>query len=106
RPMITARELTKVHQEVLRGTSSEIMAKLKQPRGEFTIVLGPTINMFESGVCSLEPISATDLAHEFLQLTESGAVSRREAITQLSKRHRRSAREVYSLIEGAKNSVE
>ncbi len=38
-----ARELTKIHQEVLRGSSEEVFEKISKqtPRGEFILVIGP-----------------------------------------------------------------
>jgi 16S rRNA (cytidine1402-2'-O)-methyltransferase len=46
RPIVAARELTKIHQEILRGTASEVLERLGQPRGEFTLIVGPSINTF------------------------------------------------------------
>ncbi len=42
RPLVAARELTKVHEEMLRGTVSSARAHFAQvePRGEFTLVVG------------------------------------------------------------------
>ena len=42
RPMALARELTKVHEQVLRGSASEVRAALRedQKRGEIVLVLG------------------------------------------------------------------
>jgi 16S rRNA (cytidine1402-2'-O)-methyltransferase len=40
RPLVAARELTKLHEEVLRGTAGEVLEALdEQPRGEFTLVI-------------------------------------------------------------------
>lgn len=41
RPMVAARELTKIHQEIVRGTVSEVEAHFteKEPRGELTLVI-------------------------------------------------------------------
>jgi len=39
RAITLTRELTKLHEEVLRGTPAEVAADLKQARGEFTIVI-------------------------------------------------------------------
>jgi 16S rRNA (cytidine1402-2'-O)-methyltransferase len=40
RRLVAARELTKLHEEVLRGTAAEVLAALReQPRGEFTLVI-------------------------------------------------------------------
>ena len=41
RRITLTRELTKVHEEVLRGTAAEVATELKQVRGEFTIVIAP-----------------------------------------------------------------
>jgi 16S rRNA (cytidine1402-2'-O)-methyltransferase len=42
RRVAVCRELTKVHEEVVRGTASEVAARFeKAPRGEITLVLGP-----------------------------------------------------------------
>lgn len=42
RPVAVCRELTKLHQEVLRGTAAEVAAAVTEtPRGEITLVIGP-----------------------------------------------------------------
>jgi len=42
RPVVVARELTKIHEQVLRGTAAEVRAALPagRRRGEFVLVLG------------------------------------------------------------------
>ena len=40
RPVAVCRELTKLHEEVFRGTAAEALAYFGSPRGEFVIVLG------------------------------------------------------------------
>jgi 16S rRNA (cytidine1402-2'-O)-methyltransferase len=42
RPIAVCRELTKLHEEVVRGTSSEVLELLqsRRPRGEYTLVIG------------------------------------------------------------------
>ena len=40
--LAVCRELTKLHEEVWRGTASEALDYFAEPRGEFTIVIGPT----------------------------------------------------------------
>lgn len=42
RPIAVARELTKLHEEIVRGSISEARAHFQQhePRGEFTLVVG------------------------------------------------------------------
>ena len=39
RPMAVCRELTKLHEEVFRGTVSQAIQHFQEPRGEFTLVI-------------------------------------------------------------------
>ena len=99
RPIIAARELTKLHQELLRGTASELAEQVSDPRGEFTIVVGPAVKRLDSGEIRL---SDEDVAREFWRITETGGGSRRQAVTELARKSGRSARDVYSAIERVK----
>ena len=42
-PVVVARELTKIHEELVRGTASELAARFaeKAPKGEVTVVFAP-----------------------------------------------------------------
>ena len=100
RPIMVARELTKVHQEFLRGAASEVVKQLQPvPKGEFTVVIGPSA---ETARAAMRP-SDDGIAHEFGLITESGNLSRREAISATAKRLGLPARDVYAAIERAKN---
>ena len=102
RPIVAARELTKVHQEFLRGTAGELSERLSGPRGEFTIIAGPQTKSLETNEI---PSSDADVAREFWRITENGGGSRRQIVTELAKRSGLSAKDVYSAIERAKKSV-
>jgi 16S rRNA (cytidine1402-2'-O)-methyltransferase len=102
RPIIAARELTKVHQEFLRGTAREVSERLSSARGEFTLIIGPFSKSLEDNEMEL---SDSDLAREFRQITEIGGRSRRQIVAELAKKSRRSAKEVYSAIERGKKLV-
>jgi 16S rRNA (cytidine1402-2'-O)-methyltransferase len=41
RPLCICRELTKLHEEIFRGTAAEALAHFTAPRGEFTVVIAP-----------------------------------------------------------------
>jgi 16S rRNA (cytidine1402-2'-O)-methyltransferase len=102
RPIIAARELTKVHQEFLRGTAHELSERLSNPRGEFTLIVGPAVKLLEDNEMEL---TDADVAREFWRITENGGGSRRQIVAELAKKSGRSAREVYSAIERAKKLV-
>jgi 16S rRNA (cytidine1402-2'-O)-methyltransferase len=102
RPMVIGRELTKIHQEFIRGTAPEILQRLGDPRGEFTIIVGPPVNAHEENGLSF---SDDEVAREFWRLTESGQTSRREAVRLVAQGSGRSSRDVYSVIERAKKLV-
>ena len=99
RPMMIAREVTKIHQEFIHGTASELLDRLSDPKGEFTIIVGPAINIHEDiGL----PASDDQVVREFWRLTEYGQASRREAVRLVAQGSGRSSRDVYSVIERAK----
>jgi 16S rRNA (cytidine1402-2'-O)-methyltransferase len=100
RPMMLAREVTKIHQEFIRGTAHELLDGLNDPRGEFTIIVGPTNKMHDENAL---PETDDELVREFCRLTEFGHASRREAVRRVAQGSGRSSRDVYSVIERAKN---
>ena len=103
RPIAVGRELTKIHEECLRGTVSDVLTRLAAPRGEFTVVLGgaPEVGPV------VEPLPpSTQLFELFRQMTDISHMSRREAINQLAERYGQGSRVMYRMIEEAKSSVE
>lgn len=101
RPIVVARELTKVHQEFIRGTAMNLSERFTDPKGEFTIVVGPPIGMHKNNDLS---VSDDEVVREFWRLTESSRASRRDAVRLVAQASGRSARDVYSVIERAKKS--
>jgi 16S rRNA (cytidine1402-2'-O)-methyltransferase len=99
RQIVAAREVTKVHQEFIRGTATELLDRLHGPRGEFTVIVGPPVNIH--GKNDL-PVSDDAIVREFWRLTESGDTSRREAVRRLAQGSGRTSRDVYSVIERTK----
>jgi 16S rRNA (cytidine1402-2'-O)-methyltransferase len=94
------RELTKLHEEVIRGPLSAVLQRLGEPRGEFTVVLA---GMPESAATSGEQVDDNQILTEFGHLTENG-LGRREAINELARRHRQRSREVFAAIDRARRS--
>ena len=103
RPIMVARELTKVHQEFVRGSIRSVRERLGTPRGEITVVVGPAPRV--SAVdAQRDPALATARAVEYFgQLTTRGS-SRREAMTEAAKAFDLPVRVVYAAVERAKKS--
>ena len=91
RPMVIARELTKLHEEFWRGTIGEAIAhyQQKEPRGEFTLVIAGT-------QAEIPVFSEDDLKAELLQIMAQG-VSRSQASRQLAQITKLSRRQLYQL---------
>jgi 16S rRNA (cytidine1402-2'-O)-methyltransferase len=98
RQVAIARELTKVHEEVVTGRLGDIQARLGPPRGEYTIVVAPD----ETGTPAGELPPDAALWREFCDLTGAGGLGRREAVSTLARRYGHATREVYTAIERAR----
>jgi 16S rRNA (cytidine1402-2'-O)-methyltransferase len=73
RPVAVCRELTKLHEEVIRGSVAEIATRFSEPpRGEVTVVIGAS----ESTASTLASAEAHDAV---ARLVESGATRRTAA---------------------------
>jgi 16S rRNA (cytidine1402-2'-O)-methyltransferase len=80
RPCAVVRELTKLHEEVLRGSLAEVAERLAAngPRGELTLVVGG------APAARPGPAGAADLAAEVAALVAGGA-STRDAIATVAR---------------------
>lgn len=92
RPVAICRELTKVHEEVLRGKVSELLPRLaaRKLRGEFTIVVAP-------GELRPAVMQESTIRARFIELQKEG-LSRKEALKKLSKESGRPKGELYDLL--------
>ena len=99
--VVIGRELTKMHEELVRGPIESILPGLKEPRGEF-VVVAEIGDLTESS--TPQPPKPESLAAEFVQLTKNEGYSRRQAISSLARRHAMAAKDVYSMLESAKKS--
>lgn len=76
REIAVCRELTKIHEEVFRGTVSQARAHFSQPRGEFTLVIGG-----HSG--EVGEVGVPDFIREELLRLRRERVPAKEAVAQL-----------------------
>jgi 16S rRNA (cytidine1402-2'-O)-methyltransferase len=93
RPVVVARELTKIHEEFLRGTAAEIRAELETReaiKGEITLLIGKA---------TAPPPDDRPIEEAVRELIGKGT-PRMEAIKQVARRRGLSKRQVYeSLLE-------
>jgi 16S rRNA (cytidine1402-2'-O)-methyltransferase len=97
------RELTKIHEEFIRGPLSAVIPRLRSPRGEFTVVIDIGHN---TKLNVPVPPAVEDLVVEFGRMTTSDGFSKRHAISRLANQHGVSTNVVYAAIEQAKKLVE
>jgi 16S rRNA (cytidine1402-2'-O)-methyltransferase len=93
RPAVLAREMTKLHEEYLRGTVSEILKELRSRgaiKGEMTVLIG-------KGEAAGKP--QTPLAERVAELIENAGLPRMDANKQAARERGLSKREAYGLLE-------
>ena len=88
RRIAVCRELTKMHEEIFRGSVSDAIDHFTEPRGEFTLVI--------EGAPEPPPSSASDAAPILARLKREG-VSARDAIAAASEATGAPRRELYAL---------
>jgi 16S rRNA (cytidine1402-2'-O)-methyltransferase len=92
RPVVVARELTKIHEEFLRGTAEEVREQLAarpSVKGEITLLIG-------KGAPEVEDTPVEEAVREL----EQKGVPRMDAIKQVARERGLSKREVYSKVTG------
>ena len=91
RPVLVARELTKLHQTLYRGTLRSVYKDLDSVdlKGEVTIVLGPVNEETET--------LTDDEIIESLQSAMAGGLSTRDAVTAIAQQHGIAKNRVYEL---------
>ena len=91
REIAVARELTKMYEEVLRGTAAEVLAVLESRdsiRGEFVILIAKAV----------EPEPDDTPFQEAIQLLIGAGIERMDAIKTVAKERGLSKRDVYKLV--------
>lgn len=89
RDVTVCRELTKVHEEVFRGKVSQAMSHFKEPRGEFTLVIG--------GAPPASGIGDLDRARDDLRNLRERGVRAKEAVELVAGAHDIPKRDAYRL---------
>jgi 16S rRNA (cytidine1402-2'-O)-methyltransferase len=90
RPVAVGRELTKLHEEIVRGTLAEV--DLGEPRGEYVLVVGGAIQSVQS--------PGDDAIRAELAAERAAGRSNRDAVTSVAERLGVAKRRVYAVAVG------
>ena len=94
RPLCVCRELTKLHEEVFRGTASSALAHFPEPRGECTLVIAP------ADVATADTAALT----AFVAEQRAAGASARDAVAATMARFGVSRRLAYAAWEAGKDA--
>lgn len=87
RKIAVCRELTKLHEEIFRGTVAEAISHFTNPRGEFTLVI-------EGKGIKDKPVLTSDVEKQLKELYKEGA-SAKEAIAAVAEETGLKRKELY-----------
>jgi 16S rRNA (cytidine1402-2'-O)-methyltransferase len=90
------RELTKAHEELVVQPISDMVGRLKAPKGEFTILVSPA-SPSETATATMPDVQV--LRAEIGRITDNEGVGRREALKVLASRYGVGVNELYRLLE-------
>ena len=96
RPIIVARELTKLHEEFVTGTPEELLKRFESPQGEFTVMVPPADPALEP-VVEVTDDQVVELFGQITELRKDG--SKRDAAREAGERLGLTAKQVYEIIE-------
>jgi len=99
--VVVGRELTKAHEELVRGQISEVMSRLHSTKGEFTVALNIG-RLTENKVFVAPPPS--QLVAEIGDMTSTKGMTKRRAINAVARRHGLAPNRLYEMVEAAKKS--
>jgi 16S rRNA (cytidine1402-2'-O)-methyltransferase len=91
RPAVVAREITKIHEEFLRGNLNDLRdaARTRAPRGEITLLIGP-------GEAASQIVDrAVSLKQRVQQLEAESGLDRKAALKQAARERGLAKREAY-----------
>ena len=92
RNIVLAREITKIHEEYIRGKVSEIISNINNPKGEFVILIeGSSQSVEEEKIEFLNNISL----EEHYEFYEKQGYNKKEIIKKIAKDRKTNKNEIY-----------
>ena len=89
RRISVCREISKIYEEIFRGTVTQAIARFTDPRGEFTVILEGNIH---APIC----LSDTEIENRLLNMHKSG-LGAKEAISNLASESGRTKKDLYKI---------
>lgn len=96
RPAVVARELTKIHEEFLRGAASKVLGELRSRetvKGEITLLIGHS---------KVKPEITQTAQQRVAELTQEQGLAKMDAIKRAARERGISKRQAYQLLEQCK----
>ena len=99
-PVVVAREVTKVHEEFVRGAASEVLAQLKKKpvKGEITVLAAPQLANPQGSPGS------TSMREEVERVMAAEGLDERAALKSVARQRGLSRSEAYRQLQGEKSS--
>jgi 16S rRNA (cytidine1402-2'-O)-methyltransferase len=97
RSVVVARELTKIHEEFVRGTANEVLKQFqdREPKGEITLLIGPSAGQGER-------TEQRDLPERLQEIMKEQKLDEKAALKVLAKEQGLSKSEVYRELQRTK----
>ncbi len=100
RNIVLAKELTKIHEEFIRGKISDILEKIKEIKGEFVLILEGSKT--SKKLLELENLNQLSLEEQY-EFYENKKMSKKEIIKQIAKNKNTNKNEIYQYFLKNKN---
>lgn len=92
RKIVLARELTKIHEEYMRGKISEILEKIENPKGEFVVVVEGSK---ESEIEENQKVLSNLSLEEHFEYYKNQNYDKKEIIKKIAKDRNTNKNEIY-----------
>lgn len=91
RSIVLCRELTKVHEEFIRGKLSDVLTMLSEPKGEFVLIVEGNLHKKEENIAILNNLSL----EEHYKFYENQGFSKKEIIKKVARDRGVAKNEIY-----------
>ena len=97
RPVVVARELTKIHEEFIRGTAKEVLSRVqdRETKGEITLLIG-------AGESQPQAPKVVDVSTRLREIMQDQKLDKKAALKILAKEKGSSKSEVYRELQRSK----